>query len=45
MSVDPMFWSDIGLDIGLEGVGKIDSSLETVGIYTQSKEEIGRAHV
>ena len=30
------FWSDLGFAMGIEAVGKIDSSLETVGIYTKS---------
>ena len=33
------FWSDLGFAMGIEAVGKIDSSLETVGIYTTGRVE------
>lgn len=31
-----MFWSDLGPEIGYEGIGLVDSSLPTVGIYALS---------
>lgn len=34
-----MFWSDLGPEIGFEGVGIIDSSLPTVAIYAKAQEE------
>ncbi|OQV12972.1 Apoptosis-inducing factor 1, mitochondrial [Hypsibius exemplaris] len=30
-----MFWSDIGPEVGFEGVGLIDSSLETVAVFAR----------
>jgi len=30
-----MFWTDLGNDIAIEAVGIIDSSLNTVGVYTK----------
>lgn len=30
-----MFWSDLGPDLGFEGVGLIDSSLPTVGVFSK----------
>lgn len=29
-----MFWSDLGPEIGYEGIGLIDSSLPTVGVFS-----------
>lgn len=34
-----MFWSDLGPEIGFEGVGIIDSALPTVAIYAKTQEE------
>ena len=34
-----MFWSDIGQEIGIEGVGQVDSSLETVSVFAKDKVE------
>lgn len=31
----PMFWSDLGSDISIEAVGIIDSSLQTVAVFTK----------
>ena len=39
MSNQPMFWSDIGQEIGIEGVGQVDSSLETVSVFAKDKVE------
>ena len=39
VTVNPMFWSDLGHDIGVEGIGRIDNSLETVGVYVQAEKE------
>ena len=39
MSNQPMFWSDIGQEIGIEGVGQVDSSLETVSVFAKDKFE------
>ena len=39
VTVNPMFWSDMGHDIGVEGIGLIDNNLETVGVYVQTKKE------
>ena len=33
-----MFWSDFGLEVGIEAIGTIDSQLETVGIYAKESE-------
>ena len=30
-----MFWSDLGYEVGIEAIGLIDSSLDTVGIYAK----------
>lgn len=30
-----MFWSDLGPDIGFEGIGLVDSSLETVAVFAK----------
>ena len=39
-----MFWGDIGQEIGIEGVGNVDSSLETVAVFLKDnvKEEFER---
>lgn len=34
-----MFWSDLGMEVGVEGIGVIDSSLETVGVYARSDDK------
>lgn len=31
----PMFWSDIGPSVGYEAIGIVDSSLNTVGVFTK----------
>lgn len=31
----PMFWSDLGPDLSFEAVGLVDSSLETVAVFTK----------
>ena len=33
-----MFWSDLGPEIGLEAIGIIDSTLETVGVFAEASE-------
>ena len=33
-----MFWSDLGPNIGYEAIGKIDSSLPTVGIWAHKDQ-------
>ncbi|GIY95995.1 apoptosis-inducing factor 1, mitochondrial [Caerostris extrusa] len=33
-----MFWSDLGPQIGFEGIGVVDSSLPTVGVFIKPKE-------
>ena len=38
VNLNPMFWSDLGHDIGVEGIGRIDNSLETVGVYVQTEK-------
>ena len=38
VNVNPLFWSDLGNDVGLEGTGRIDSSLETVGVYAKTNQ-------
>lgn len=30
-----MFWSDLGSDIGYEGIGLVDSTLPTVGVFAK----------
>lgn len=40
-----MLWSDLSPDIGWEGVGILDPSLETVGVFaldTKPKEDEGK---
>ena len=39
VNVNPLFWSDLGNDVGLEGTGRIDSSLETVGVYAKTDKD------
>ena len=34
----PMYWSDLGPDIGFEAVGLVDASLPTVSIFTKASE-------
>ena len=38
MSAELMFWSDMGLDIGIEAIGQIDTTLETVGFYAKTDD-------
>ncbi|XP_011638401.1 apoptosis-inducing factor 1, mitochondrial [Pogonomyrmex barbatus] len=33
-----MFWSDLGLDVGYEAIGIVDSSLPTVGVFANPTE-------
>ena len=39
VNVNSLFWSDLGNDVGLEGTGRIDSSLETVGVYAKTDDK------
>lgn len=39
MTTEPMFWSDFGIEVGMEGIGQLDSSLETVAVYTKSTDD------
>lgn len=34
-----MFWSDLGPDIGFEGVGIVDSTLPTVAIFAKPSDD------
>lgn len=34
----PMFWSDLGTDVGFEAIGIIDSALPTVGVFAQKDQ-------
>ena len=33
-----MFWSDLGLEVGYEAIGIIDSTLPTVGVFLKKEE-------
>ncbi|XP_033216403.1 apoptosis-inducing factor 1, mitochondrial isoform X2 [Belonocnema kinseyi] len=35
-----MFWSDLGLEVGYEAIGIIDSTLPTVGIFLKKGEKV-----
>lgn len=37
-----MFWSDLGPEIGYEGIGLVDSSLPTVGVFALPSESATR---
>lgn len=37
-----MFWSDLGPEVGYEGIGLIDSSLPTVGVFAKVSEKLKR---
>ena len=40
----PMFWTDVGQEIGIEGIGNVDSRLETIAVFAkdQADEEFDR---
>lgn len=38
-----MFWSDLGPEIGYEGIGMVDSSLPTVGVFALPSSSAKRA--
>lgn len=38
-----MFWSDLGPEIGYEGIGLVDSSLPTVGVFAIPSDSEKRA--
>ncbi|KAM7350937.1 apoptosis inducing factor [Cochliomyia hominivorax] len=38
-----MFWSDLGPEIGYEGIGLVDSSLPTVGVFSLPSKETNRS--
>ena len=40
----PMFWADVGQEIGIEGIGNVDSRLETIAVFAkdQADEEFDR---
>ncbi|XP_017853953.1 putative apoptosis-inducing factor 1, mitochondrial isoform X2 [Drosophila busckii] len=38
-----MFWSDLGPEIGYEGIGLVDASLPTVGVFALSKDDAKRS--
>lgn len=35
----PMFWSDLGPDVGYEAIGEVDASLTTVGIWATASSK------
>jgi len=37
-----MFWSDLGPEIGYEGIGLVDSSLPTVGVFALPSDSAKR---
>lgn len=37
-----MFWSDLGPEIGYEGIGLVDSALPTVGVFSLPSKEVNR---
>lgn len=38
-----MFWSDLGPEIGYEGIGMVDSSLPTVGVFALASTDPKRS--
>lgn len=38
-----MFWSDLGPEIGYEGIGLVDSSLPTVGVFALPTKDIKKS--
>lgn len=38
-----MFWSDLGPEIGYEGIGLVDSSLPTVGVFSLPSKDDNRS--
>lgn len=34
-----MFWSDLGPDVGYEAIGRVDSSLPTVGVFAKATDK------
>ena len=39
MNGHPMFWTDVGQEIGIEGIGNVDSRLETIAVFAKDRAD------